>query len=114
MARGLRLSHCVTQNVDETRACSTTTVAASKHKKGIEMVATLKKSNIARSETKPKTAEAFLMVSRLGDLKDDATMDALRRAAEIRKAWSKAEVAKRKQVGQQRFSELKNLLAFGN
>lgn len=78
------------------------------------MVATLQKSNITTSETKSKTAEAFLKVARLGDLRDDATMDALRRAAEIRKAWSKAEVAKRKQVGQQRLTELTNLLAFSN
>ena len=78
------------------------------------MVATLQKSNTVASETKSQTADALLKVSRLGDLRDDATMDALRRAAEIRKAWSEEEVAKRKQVGQQRLSELTNLLAFGN
>lgn len=78
------------------------------------MVATLKKSNIAPSKTKVQSAEAFLKVSRLGDLQDDATIDALRRAAEIRRAWSNAEVARRKQVGQQRFSELENLLFSSN
>lgn len=77
------------------------------------MVATLKKSSIKKSESKAKTAEAFLLASRLGDLKDDATMDALRRAAEIRKTWSKAETALRKEVGRQRFCELRDLLAFG-
>lgn len=78
------------------------------------MVATLKKSNFVRSKTKVQIAEAFLKASRMGDLQDDATMDALRRAAEIRKTWSNAEVARRKQVGQQRFSELKNLLVSSN
>lgn len=78
------------------------------------MVATLKKSNFVRSKTKVQITEAFLKASRMGDLQDDATMDALRRAAEIRKTWSNAEVARRKQVGQQRFSELKNLLVSSN
>lgn len=78
------------------------------------MVATLKKSNFVRSKTKVQIAEAFLKASRMGDLQDDATMDALRRAAEIRKAWSNAEVARRKKVGQQRFSELTNLLVSSN
>jgi len=46
----------------------------------------------------------------MGDLQDDATIEALRRAANIRKTWSDEEVARRKQIGQQRFAELKNLL----
>lgn len=74
------------------------------------MVATLQKLNIARSETKSQLAEAFLKVSRLGDLQDDATMDALRRAAEIRRTWNDKEVARRKNVGQQRRSQLAQLL----
>ena len=73
------------------------------------MVATLQKSNTARSKT--KSASAFLQISRLGDLKDDATMNALRRAAEIRRTWSSDEVARRKNVGQQRREELTQLLA---
>ena len=78
------------------------------------MVATLKTLSIAPSATKTQTVEAFLKISRLGELHDDATMDALRRAAEIRDAWSDTEVARRKQVGKQRLCELKNLLAFSN
>ena len=74
------------------------------------MVATLKQSNIVRSKTKSNFAEEFLKASRMGDLTDDVTMEALRRAADIRKTWSDAEVARRKQDGQQRFSELQNLL----
>ena len=77
--------------------------------KGIEMVATLQKSNTVRSTT--KSASAFLQVSRLGDLTDDATMEALRRAAEIRRTWSAEEVLRRKNVGQQRREELSRLLA---
>ena len=78
------------------------------------MVATLKELNTVSSETKKQSSEAFLKVSRLGDLQDDATMAALRRAAEIRSAWSSDEVARRKQVGKERLSELKNLLAISN
>ena len=72
------------------------------------MVATLQNSNTVRSKTKP--SNAFLQVSRLGDLTDDATMNALRRAAEIRQTWSTEEVARRKNVGQQRRAELGRLL----
>ncbi len=78
------------------------------------MVATLKKLNTGSSETKTKSAESFLKVARLGDLMDDATMDALRRAAKIRSAWSADEVARRKQVGRERLCELKTLLAINN
>lgn len=78
------------------------------------MVATLNNSNISKSETKVKPGQILSKISRLGDLQDDVTMEALRRAADIRKAWSTAEVARRKQVGQKRLSELKNLLAFSN
>ena len=74
------------------------------------MVATLQTSKTVGSKTKTKSAEAFLQVSRMGDLQDDATIEALRRAANIRKTWSDEEVARRKQIGQQRFAELKNLL----
>jgi hypothetical protein len=75
------------------------------------MVATLQKIDVVASETKHQTADAFLKVSRLGDLHDDATMDALRRAAEIRRTWNDKEVARRKSVGQQRRNELAELLA---
>jgi len=78
------------------------------------MVATLQKSNSAGSKTKTKSSSAFLQVSRLGDLNDDATMNALRRAAEIRRTWSTEEVVRRKNVGQQRREALTRLLAAGD
>ena len=58
-----------------------------------------------------QTTGAFLHISRLSDLNDDVTMNALRRAAEIRQTWTEEEVARRKNVGQQRRNELTELLA---
>ena len=57
-----------------------------------------------------RTTAAFLNISRLSDLNDDVTMNALRRAAEIRQTWTADEVARRKTVGQQRRNELTELL----
>ena len=79
------------------------------------MVATINQSprttNNASQEGSDRSAVAFLNVSRLSDLNDDVTMNALRRAAEIRKTWTEEEVARRKTVGQQRRNELTELLA---
>ena len=78
------------------------------------MVATInpspRSSNTASKKGSDQSVSAFLHVSRLSDLNDDVTMNALRRAAEIRQAWTEEEVARRKTVGQQRRSELKELL----
>lgn len=58
---------------------------------------------------------SFLTVSRLGDLRDDIhddfTIEALRRAAAIRKTWSAQEIAQRQQVGQQRRDQLSKMLS---
>ena len=78
------------------------------------MVATIKKSprttDTASLKKCDRSSAAFLHVSRLSDLNDDVTLNALRRAAEIRQAWSEEEVARRKTVGQQRRNELTELL----
>lgn len=79
------------------------------------MVATLnqspRRSDIANQSDPVCSAESFLHVSRLSDLNDDATINALRRAAEIRHTWSDEEVARRKTIGQQRRDQLAQLLA---
>lgn len=77
------------------------------------MVATLNQTttDTANTATKKRFPESFLTVSRLGDLHDDATMDALRRAAAIRETWSAQEIAKRQQVGQQRRDQLSQMLS---
>lgn len=83
------------------------------------MVATLNQNTTTTQNANTKTnarsrerfAESFLTVSRLGDLHEDETMEALRRAAAIRKTWSDQEIAKRQQVGQQRRDELSKMLS---
>ncbi|MDB4766535.1 hypothetical protein OAG71_02475 [bacterium] len=78
------------------------------------MVATINKltrtPNTASQTKSGQSATAMLNVSRWSDLSDDATMNALRRAAEIRQTWTEEEVARRKHVGQERRNELSELL----
>ncbi len=78
------------------------------------MVATLNKStrpsSIANQSASVGSVACFLQISRLSDLHDDATMEALRRAAAIRQTWSQEEIERRKSAGQQRRNELAELL----
>jgi len=78
------------------------------------MVATLnqstRQSNITNQTVSNRSAQSFLNSSRLSDLHDDVTMEALRCAAAIRKTWSEEEVARREKIGQLRRDELNQLL----